>query len=414
MKDVKLITDINKRAFEISAGIKLLGNVSWPSTFEDQFLAAYKKGRTHLPEVLYKKIDYSEQKSQLNSLLHSFTATDPLELFTKRTLESYLDAIELNACVGTKDFTALSKKVFGVPGDLLPGSKTSNIQAAEQLVNLAMDFTPPFIQDQKFNIEAEDIKAYMDRRIKGAFKGAGPQVVIVDRLSAKATATPRTIKIKAGANFSQYDFKQLFYHEIMTHSLTALNGESQPILKCLGRGALRTLKTQEGLATFAELITGSMDIQRLKRLALRILAIDIALNGASFLDVFEFFLSKGQGESESFSATHRVFRGGFPDKNIVFTKDCIYLEGLINVHTFFRWAMKHGKLDLCHLLFCGRLSLDDVFDLEEAYNYQWVAPPSYTPAWFEKIEGLAGTLSFSLLANLIRVDIAEKTFQRAG
>ena len=45
----------------------------------------------------------------------------------------------------------------------------------------------------------------------------------------------------------------------------------------MAKGTLRTLTTQEGLATFAEVITGSMDIHRLKRLALRTVAIEMAL-----------------------------------------------------------------------------------------------------------------------------------------
>mgnify|MGYP003683172473 CR=1 FL=1 len=414
MEKLKKIATINQKAFELSSGIKLLGNLSWPVEAEQEFLKSYKKGRVKLPKVEYKKVDYGDQRQALSKLLKSFTANDPIEKFTKKSINSYMDAIDLNHSIGSKSFTENSKKIFGAPGDLLPGSKSNIIESAQQLVDLAADFTPSFIKEPEVNIDAQDIKNYMERRVEGAFHGAGPEIIISDELTAKATATARTIRLRGGAHFTHYDFKQLFYHEVMTHSLTALNGEQQTILKCLGRSSLRTLKTQEGLATFSEVITGAMDIQRLKRLALRILATDIALNGASFLDVFEFFLSKGQSQKESYTATYRIFRGGFPDKDIIFTKDCIYLEGLINVHTLFRWAMKHNKLEVCHLLFCGKISISDVFELEEAYNYQWIAPPKYLPGWFMKIEGLAGILSFSLLANLVRIDVADETFYKAS
>jgi hypothetical protein len=134
----------------------------------------------------------------------------------------------------------------------------------------------------------------------------------------------------------------------------------------------------------------------------------MALNGASFLDIFEFFNENGQGENESFNSAHRIFRGGYPGKNIIFTKDSVYLGGLLKIHTFFRWAMKNNKLELCHLLFSGKLALSDLFELEEAYRYQLIAPPQFLPAWFSKIEGLAGILSFSLVANLIKVDTSIK------
>lgn len=414
MKEVKKIADINSKAFEISSNIKLLGNLSWPLKAEEDFLSAYNKGQISLPKVIYKKVDYSPQRKALSNLLNSFSADHPMEIFTKDTIKSYIDAIDLNHSIGTAEFTRLSKRVFGNPGDMLPGAKRNIIDSAQELVRVAVEFTPPIIKYSEPNIDAHDIKKYMDRRIEGAFKGSGPEVVVTRDLAAKATATSKTIKLREGAHFTQYDFKQLFYHEVMTHSLTALNGSEQKVLKCLGRGSLRSLKTQEGLATFSEVITGGMDIRRLTRLALRILAIDAALNGASFVDVFEFFVSKGQTKKESYLSTQRIFRGGFPDKNIVFTKDCIYLEGLINVHTLFRWAMKHNRLDVCHLLFCGRLTVEDVFGLQDSYNKGLIAPPKFLPAWFSKIEGLAGSLSFSLLANLIRIDVADKDFYKAA
>ena len=42
-------------------------------------------------------------------------------------------------------------------------------------------------------------------------------------------------------------------------------------------GSPRTTKTQEGLATFAELITSSIDLARLRRIALRIPAVHMGL-----------------------------------------------------------------------------------------------------------------------------------------
>ncbi len=410
MRNIQKLTAINEKAVAIGSKIKLLGNISWPTHSEQQFLKCYKLGKKWTPDFVYQKVDYSLQRQELKKLSSSFTAQNPLESYTKKTIKSYISAIDLNHSVGTKSFTELSKKIFGVPDDILPGSNKNVIHAAEKLVKIAMEFSSPFPTDFKTKVHAEDIKSYIDRRVEGVFKGEGPSVVITEGLTAKATATPKLIRLQAGGEFTPYDFKQLFYHEVMTHALTALNGEKQPILKCLSRGSLRTLKTQEGLATFSEIITGAMDIHRLKRLALRVLAIDRALKGANFQETFEFFLSKDQSEKESFAATHRIFRGGFPDKHIIFTKDCIYLEGLLSIHTLFRWAMKHNRLDICHLLFSGRLSIEDAFELEEAYNYQWITHPHFLPGWFSNIEGLAGILSFSLLANLVRIDVTKKEF----
>src|SRR5207342_3864693 len=112
-----------------------------------------------------------------------------------------------------------------------------------------------------------------------------------------------------GAAFSDYDRHQLLQHEAFVHSLTALNGREQPVLPSLALSSPRVTIAQEGLATFAEQITGSIDIGRMKRISLRIEAVAMALAGADFVQVFKYFLDAGQNEVESFSSTQRVFRG---------------------------------------------------------------------------------------------------------
>lgn len=79
----------------------------------------------------------------------------------------------------------------------------------------------------------------------------------------------------------------MLQHKAFVHLATAQNGVRQPNLKCLALGAPRTTQTQEGIATLAELLTGSMDIERLRRLALRVLAVQQARDSADFLQVSE-------------------------------------------------------------------------------------------------------------------------------
>ena len=96
-------------------------------------------------------------------------------------------------------------------------------------------------------------------------------------LIAKAAAGATRIRLRHGAEFSDYDRRQLFHHEALVHSLTALNGREQPLLPSLALSSPRATETQEGLATFAEQITGSIDIGRMKRISLRIEAVAMAL-----------------------------------------------------------------------------------------------------------------------------------------
>ena len=152
------------------------------------------------------------------------------------------------------------------------------------------------------------------------------------------------------------------------HSLTALNGREQPNLKSLALNSPRITATQEGLATFAELMSGSIDIDRMKRISLRIVAIDMALHGADFIDVFRFFHDSGQTDADSFTSAMRVFRGAPLTGGAAFTKDTVYLHGLLSVHTFFRWALKNQKLKLCRSLFAGKMALHDVLALRAVFR----------------------------------------------
>jgi len=229
-------------------------------------------------------------------------------------------------------------------------------------------------------------------------------VVLYPCLIAKAAAGPTRIRLRTAAAFSEYDRQQLLEHEAFVHSLTALNGREQPYLKSLARSSPRVTATQEGLATFAEQITGAIDIDRMKRISLRIIAIDMALSGASFLDVFDFFESSGQSPTDSFTSAQRVFRGAPLAGGSAFTKDTVYLHGLLSVHTFFRWALRNRRLRLCRMLFAGKMALQDVLRFEPLYDEGFLAPPLYIPPWVQRANGLAGMLAFSLFANKIRLD----------
>ena len=223
-------------------------------------------------------------------------------------------------------------------------------------------------------------------------------------LIAKAAASATRIRLRTNTGFSEYDRNQLLVHEAFVHTLTGLNGRAQPLMKSLARGSPRTTATQEGLATFAELISGSMDIERMKRISLRIVAIDKAIHGADFVEVFRFFIDAGQSPADSFASSQRVFRGVPLGGSSAFTKDTVYLRGLIGVHTFFRWGLKHRKLRLCRLLFAGKMTLADVQRFEPLFDSGDLAPPRWLPHWVERANGLAGMLAFSLFANRIRLE----------
>jgi uncharacterized protein (TIGR02421 family) len=183
-----------------------------------------------------------------------------------------------------------------------------------------------------------------------------------------------------------------------------LNGKKQPNLKSLGLGAPRTTRTQEGLAVMAELITNSIDINRLRRIALRVIAVKMALDGADFIEVFKFFLNAGQTEEESVRSAQRIFRSGDVKGGIVFTKDAVYLQGLFEVHTFMRLSIRDNKPNLVRYLFSGRLTVADTLRLNPLFESGWLNPPVYIPLWAADLRRLAASMAYSAFVANIKLE----------
>jgi uncharacterized protein (TIGR02421 family) len=386
-------------------GIRLLDTLSWPASAQETFLAAWKIGRIHLPTIDYPREDYAEVRAELEAVSAQADADHPLGHYLIATAESWRIATRLIDAAGSHRITAYSTRLFGRPVEMLPGDGPTNFEAAEHFVRLAEDMDQELraIEPEQV-MSAETLRDALQPEIDAFFTRHKIKVELDPGLISKAAASPTRIRIRTNTGFSEYDRNQLLVHEAFVHTLTGINGREQPLLKSMARSAPRTVATQEGLATFAELISGSMDIERMKRISLRIVAIDMAIGGADFVQVFRFFLDAGQTPTDSFASTQRVFRGAPLGGGAAFTKDTVYLHGLLSVHTFFRWCLRHRKIAIARQLFAGKLALEDVFALQPMFDAGAIAPPQYIPPWMQRANGLAGMLAFSLFANKIRLD----------
>ncbi|MFT5585483.1 MAG: hypothetical protein ACI9VR_003075, partial [Cognaticolwellia sp.] len=220
-------------------------------------------------------------------------------------------------------------------------------------------------------------------------------VEVSDAISAKATAGARRIRLRADAQFSAQTMRQLLEHEAKVHAYTKRNGAEQPVLSCMGLSSPRTTMDQEGLATFAELITDTMDHRRLRRIALRVVAVASAMEGASFTEVVDLFQEGGQDKVESFQSAARVFRGGNGRDGVVFTKDIVYLAGLLRVQAFFVQAFRAQRMHLPIRFFAGRWTLGDARDLESCFEEGLLLEAQRVPEWVNNPGSLAAHLAWA-------------------
>jgi len=379
--------------------IRILTHVAWPQSHREHFL----RNRCHqLPAIHYPSFDSEETLKRLakaRSRIHDDSTID-------RWLGKIADRIETSArmlaACGTNDFFEHSRSLYGVPTDVLTDGKSTSLDLAINLTKLFAD-----IGDLDLGAHAPachtagHVAEHMSRAVDKMFGERAPTVEIVDTLSANALAGPKRIRLRSGACFTDKDVQQLINHEAYIHVATSLNGIEQTGLKILGSSHPGSTRTQEGLAVFAEFITGSMDIDRFRRLADRIVAIQMAIEGADFVEVFRYFVERVKNDEQAFENTRRVFRGGTVDGGSPFTKDIVYLDGLVRVHNFFRAAVSTGRSDCLLLLFCGKMDIEDTPVLCKLVELGLCKPPKYLPPWAADRRFLISYLAYSSFLNSV-------------
>ena len=73
-----------------------------------------------------------------------------------------------------------------------------------------------------------------------------------------------------------------------------------------------------------DFITGAIEISRLRRIALRVVMVKQAVDGADFIEVFRGFLDATQSGVESYRSVVRVFRSRAVRGTVCFTKGSAY------------------------------------------------------------------------------------------
>jgi len=392
-----IVIDTNQRFCAVIKDISILGATNWPEMSKAQFMANLSCGEIKMPKFEYPKKDFSEKKAVLQGIIDEVSSmSHPATNLIRRNAESYFSALTMLENLGTPAVTEISKELYGSPYDVIPGYKHTSLQAARYFLEVCGTFRSEdiegFAEEQEF--DAKGLRIYLIARMRHVFGSREIKVELVPDLASKASVSASRVKIRESAIFKGYEARQLLHHEVFTHALTSINGASQPYMQSIQFNCPRVTATQEGLAQFSELITGSIHLLRLKRIALRILALDMACNGADFIDLFKFFKKQGDNDEESYLSSMRILRGGKPEGGVIFMKDGVYIKGMLEVYSYFIKAMKDNNLDKLKILFAGKMTTSDVEDMNSMADTEILDQPKYIPVWFEQIHNLAAILAF--------------------
>lgn len=391
-----------------ASSLSVLNTLSWPVEAKAEFLA--REGR-ELPRISYEKPDVSRVLEAVAAARALPLADDEVGDWIRDSIDAIEKSARLAAAVGTAEVHEHSVRLYGHPKLPLDDGFSTPLELAESLLATLGGLDSGILGAPAEACHlASALAERMEKAAARTFGDAAPVVEIVDNLRANATAGAERIRVRRDACFTDRDLRQLVEHEVLVHAATALNGRQQTRLPLLGLGHAGTTRTQEGLAVFAEMITGALDVDRLGRLANRVVAIQMAMEGADFLEVYRFFLERTTGESsQAYENTRRVFRGTPLTGGAPFTKDGVYLDGMLRVHTFMKAAASRRRLDCLQVLFCGRLDLAHVPALCRLAQEGLIVPPPYLPKWVKDRRFLIAHLAYAAFTNVVHLEkIAER------
>jgi uncharacterized protein (TIGR02421 family) len=397
--------------YQASKPIKILKTIGWDDSIKAHFFA---QGGTELPQVEYPVFDPQPIFSLVQEAKRDvFVGASVVDNWLEKLANDLETGARMLAGVGTPLFFEYSRQAYGEPAAPMrfdvatPLDLARQIQTViQQLDHINLDIAPPEYHGAE--AVAEDISTAVSRH----FGDAAPAIELVDSLSANALASASRIRIRRDARFTDRDAAQLLNHEAYIHVATSLNGKDQRDLPILAAGYPGTTRTQEGLAVFAEIISGTIELNRLQRLADRVFAIQMAVEGADFLQVYHYFLERTGNPDQSFDSTRRVFRGGVITGGAPFTKDVVYLYGLLQVGAVIRAIFSVGRADCLLLLFCGKLDFADLPALAELASVGLCQLPRFVPPWISDPRYLLALLTYSTFMNQIESEQMTTTVRR--
>ena len=349
----KQLLIVDKELYKLTKTLEVLPYVTPLNLEIEQKKFIANNGKTN-PNFKYKQIVEHpfEFKRKLYALPLEYVKDITIAKLYRDVIQSYSDKIDMLSNIGQEKFFYNSLRYFGQPNE-------TDLNHAHFILSC-----PDDKQKSKL-IEIEKVQDVFENEIKNY--GFNADVEISKNLTAEIMVInyKKKVLLKHGTKLSLDSVKALVHHEIGVHMVTTMNALEQP-LNIFKLGFPTNTYTQEGIAVLTEYLSGHLTIKRLKELALRVIAIDMMINGLDFKSVYhELVNTYYQNENDAFILSTRIFRGGG------FTKDHLYLKGFIRILTYY----KEGKS--LEPLLIGKNSIAYLEVFEEMIARKLANPPKY-------------------------------------
>ncbi|QIR15725.1 flavohemoglobin expression-modulating QEGLA motif protein [Shewanella aestuarii] len=418
-QDIRRFSD---ELIRIQAPIKILDTIKWPRHVEDHFLSQQTKSLPKIEANFYDNVPLSfntdntqqELKQLRTAIIKRLGKQDKLGKILIANVEQYLIVIDMLNNRGKPTFGKLSQELYGSASHKLHGDRNTLRQLGDRLSHI---FSLPAARHMSKQhpkiITAPQAVDHLSQRLVNYFHDDQIHVKLSDGIVSDAAVGGDTVKINTRAMFSESDMNVYEVHEGWVHVGTTLNGRAQPHATWLSVGSPRVTASQEGLAVLMEMLTLSSNPGRARRISDRVSAVDMAEQGADFIEVYRYFRNQHLSSKDSYRVTQRVFRGGMVQGGSFFTKDISYVRGYVENINFIRSAISSGLPELIPMLFLGKLAIEDIPVLFEAYQNGLIAQPKYLPPMFKDISGLYAWFGFASGIGNIDLKGVQRHFARS-
>lgn len=345
-----LIADFSAQLKEIAKDLSFLGHPRYPLRELYQLFPQHKSFIGELEDVSVPfNVKVDEKRKAIEIFLYQLSRSDisptMKKIFTQR-VEDYNHLLAMLENFDNVFFYEHCTKLYG----------TSHQLAKNNAFLYLLEKIPEYcLPDESIkSLKGEEAMGYLKSKLIETFDPADFDVKASTSLLSDSSAGRRTIKLNPFKTYTTGHLDIFLVHEGWVHLGTSLNGAAQEEHPWLSTWAPRTTFLQEGLAIIIELITGKMTSERWNKVVLRHLATSMAERGSSITDVYSYLRHHGLNDLDSFKLALRVFRGVPLEGGMAFTKELLYLHGMIEL----LYHLHFYNIDL-RSLWVGKVSFEE-------------------------------------------------------
>jgi uncharacterized protein (TIGR02421 family) len=348
--DKKKVKDLSTKLKDIAGNLSFLGHPRYP--LKDLYLLfpQHKNFIDCLEDISVPfPVNVSEKRRAMDGFLKELAEADVTyqlkKIFTQR-IQDYHILLSMMENFGTVFFYEHCIKLYGSSHKMT--SNNAFLYFLEEIPKYCM----PDTSTVKFR--GEEAMNYLRTKMLETFDAKDFEVKASSSLLSDSSAGRRTLKLNPHKEYTTGHLDIFLVHEGWVHLGTSLNGAVQDDNPWLSTWAPRTTFLQEGLAIITELITGCMTQERWNKVVLRHLATSMAERGSSITDVYAYLRHHEMEDLDAFKLALRVFRGVPLEGGMAFTKELLYLHGMIEL----LYHLHFFKTDL-KSLWVGKISFEE-------------------------------------------------------